>query len=164
MKSFIVVPVNIGWKKPGKDGKPGPNVMGRGVAAKAAERMGPVLPQLYGEFCAQHGAKTPVTFDLSSGLVLFPTKPLAENPAMSWKGKASLELIERSARQLAEMTWLNRKVVAKNTERVPPLEDDDVYVPLVGCGNGGLSVGDVVPILKEILVDDRFVLVQYQPF
>jgi len=169
MKSFIVVPVNIGWKKPDKGGRPGPNVMGRGVAAQASERL-PALAQTYGTFCARFGADTAVTFDLSTGLVLFPTKPLAENPAMSWKGHATLELVERSARELANMTWLNRAVVKKNTDPHPQAqfaetaEDDDVYIPLVGCGNGGLAEGQVIPLLKDILKDDRFVLVQYRPF
>lgn len=161
-KSFVVVPVNIGWKS-SKKGKPGANVMGAGVAAQAVQRV-PGLPALYGEFCFRFGAATEVTFDLSSGLVLFPTKPLADNPSMSWKGGSTLELVERSARQLAEMTWMNRKTIETNSDRIPPLEDDDVYVPFVGCGNGGLDEGQVIPLLKDILKDDRFVLVQYRPF
>lgn len=160
-KSFVVVPTNIGWKA--RKGVPGANVMGAGVAAQAAERV-PGLPALYGEFCARFGADTEVTFDLSSGLVLFPTKPLGDNPSMSWKGGSTLALVEKSARQLAAMTWMNRKTIEKNSDRIPPLEDDDVYLPMVGCGNGGLDEGQVIPMLKDILKDDRFVLVQYRPF
>lgn len=164
-KSFIVVPVNIGWKR-GRGGYPGANVMGAGVAKEAAERV-PELPMLYGEFCAMHREKTPVTFDLSTGLVLFPTKPLGDNPAMSWRGSATLDLVKRSAEELADMKWMNRSTIRSNHDgdRPPlPLEDDDVYVPLVGCGNGGLDAGQVVPLLKDILQDDRFLLVQYRPF
>lgn len=167
MKSFIVVPTNIGWKK-GKNG-PGPNVMGAGVAAEASSRVSQLAP-LYGEYCAKFGATAEVTVDISTGLVLFPTKPLADNPAMSWKGKASLELVERSARELAAMAWMTKdRLRTEHDEDMRKFfgetaEDDDVYVPLVGCGNGGLDVGDVVPVLKNILTDDRFVLVQYRPF
>lgn len=164
-KSFIVVPTNIGWKR-GRAGYPGANVMGAGVAKEAAEKV-PELAMLYGEFCAMNGANTPVTFDMSTGLVLFPTKPLGDNPAMSWRGRATVEQVTRSAHQLAEMSWMNRNTIKTNHDgdKPPmPLEDDDVYVPLVGCGNGGLEPDHVVPILKDILKDDRFVLVQYRPF
>ena len=168
MKSFIVVPTNIGWKK-GKHG-PGANVMGAGVAAEASSRVS-ALASLYGEFCAKFGDKTETTVDISTGLVLFPTKPLADNPAMSWKGKSSLDLVEKSARELADMgRWMTKeKCLKEHDEDMHKLfgetaEDNDIYVPLVGCGNGGLDPDHVVPLLKSILNDDRFVLVQYRPF
>lgn len=174
MKSFIVVPTNIGWKKGTRDvgwgpHDAGPNVMGAGVAAEASSRVSSLAP-LYGKFCAKFGAKTETTVDISTGLVLFPTKPLAANPAMSWKGKSSLELVEKSARELAAMTWMTKeKCLKEHDEDMHKLfgetaEDNDVYVPLVGCGNGGLEPDHVVPLLKSILTDDRFVLVQYRPF
>jgi hypothetical protein len=168
MKSFIVVPTNIGWKK-GKNG-PGANVMGAGVAQQAAERVSGLAP-LYGEFCSRFGASTETTVDLSTGLVLFPTKPLADNPAMSWKGKSTLAQVEKSARELADMgRWMTKEKLLKEHDEDmrkffgETAEDNDIYVPLVGCGNGGLDEGDVVPMLKSILSDDRFILVQYRPF
>jgi hypothetical protein len=138
--------------------------MGAGVAAKASEKV-PNLAQVYGEYCFRFGAATPVTFDISTGIVYFPTKPMNEqDPALSWKNPASLTLINRSARQLAAMTWMTRATVLKNTEHPPPLEDDDVYIPMVGCGLGGLPEDYVVPILENHLQSDRFVLVKYQAF
>jgi hypothetical protein len=167
-KSFLVIPTNIGWKAfHGKTGRPGPNVMGKGVALAAAEKV-PGLPQLYGEYCALKGADTDVTFDLSTGLVLFPTKPLnIDNPGVSWKAKASLELIERSARQLKELSdlkLLSRAALNKNDDNAAKLEDEDVYLPYVGCGAGELEPALVLPILRSILTDDRFILVRYFPF
>lgn len=162
-KAFIVIPVNIGYKAPNKKtGIPGPNVMGRGLAAQAVEYV-PGLPQLYGEYCAKFGAKTEVTFDLSTGLVMFPTKPMAANPSMSWKNDSTMELVEKSARELASMTYMTKELFAQH-ENSAALESDDVYVPYVGCGNGGLPEDKVIPMLQSILTDDRFILVTYRPF
>jgi hypothetical protein len=141
--------------------------MGKGVAAIAAEKV-PGLPQLYGEYCYQRGANTDVTFDLSTGLILFPTKPFdPEQPSLSWRNKASLPLIERSARELKELAdlgFLSRDTLNKNDNNAAPLEDDDVYLPYVGCGAGELEQATVLPLLRSILTDDRFVLVRYLPF
>jgi hypothetical protein len=91
---------------------------------------------------------------------------MGENPAMSWKAKATLDRVRRSTEELAAMGWMNRETIKANHGCDPPfvLEDDDVYLPLVGCGNGGLSENAVLPILFETLRDDRFVLVKYRPF
>lgn len=133
---LLVVPTNIGWKSNGK------NVMGRGLALQASGRY-PELPQWYGGQCRRFGAVTPVLRYPDGPLILFPVKTLNEdNPAMSWKHGASLVLIERSARQLSEL-------------RV----DRPVAVSLVGCGNGGLGMGDVRPILDHHLSDNRFTLI-----
>jgi len=162
-KSFIVVPTNIGWKLD-KEGRIGANVMGRGVAAEASSRV-PGLAKTYGEFCARFGKNTPVTFDLSTALVLFPTKALIDNPAMSWKNNSTLECVEKSAYELASMSWMKRELVRREAEGdIPELEDDDVYLPYVGCGNGGLPEDTVLPMLRDILVADRFVLVRFRPF
>ena len=165
-KSFIVIPTNIGHKR-GSKGLPGPNVMGAGVAAKAAEQV-PGLPQLYGEYCARFGEGTEVTYDLTTGLVLFPTKSLnVANPGMSWKSKSTIELIRKSAMELANLVTigiLTRAAVAKHSDTPTTLEDDDIYLPHVGCGAGGLSLDEVAPVLRSILTDDRFILMRYIPF
>lgn len=128
-----VIPTNIGWRKDGK------NVMGRGLALYGTKRY-PDLSFWYGQFCQQHGIATPVVAYPNSPLILFPTKPLADVPYLSWTEPSSLELIKISTRQLAEF-------------------DGKIVLPLVGCGNGHLSPEDVIPILEEHLKDDRFVLV-----
>jgi hypothetical protein len=161
-KSFVVIPTNIGFT--GTPEKPGPNVMSRGVAAHASSLV-PGLAQLYGELCARYRENTAVTFDISTGIVYFPTKPFnPDSPHLSWKTRSSLELIDKSARQLAAMTWMTRATVQKHTTNPPPLEDDDVYLPLVGCGNGELPEEHVIPILENHLKSDRFILVDYIPF
>lgn len=141
--------------------------MGAGVAAQAAEKV-PELPQLYGEYCAMFGADAEVTYDLTTGLVLFPTKPLnVDNPGMSWKSKSTIELIQKSARQLVELVrlgFLTRASVSKHSDSPTTLEDDNIYLPHVGCGAGGLSLDVVAPILRSILTDDRFILMRYIPF
>lgn len=136
----IVIPTNIGWKP--KDGK---NVMGRGLALQAAHKY-PYFPLWYGLQCAKSKAKTPVLVYPHEKLVAFPVKPLnEETPWLSWKSKADLGLIERSAKELAAL-----KV------------SGPIAVSMVGCGNGGLEMSDVRPILDKYLSDDRFVLVLYE--
>jgi hypothetical protein len=135
----IVVPVNIGWKR-----GTGENVMGRGLALQAA-RKHPYFPLWYGLECAKHGAQTPVLLYPYGPLIAFPTKPLDQaRPWMSWKNKSDLALIERGAQQLA---------VLKTAK--------PVAVSVVGCGNGGLEMGDVRPILDKHLSDPRFTLVLF---
>ena len=132
----IVIPTNIGYKRKG-----GANVMGRGLAAQAAKRF-PDLPRWYGEYCRTFGKDTPVVVYPEARLILFPVKPLNEAaPWMSWKAEADLGLIKRAAKQLAHV-------------HVGP-----VAVSLVGCGNGGLDMDDVRPILDRHLSDKRFTLV-----
>jgi len=140
---WIVVPTNIGWTSEGK------NVMGAGIALQA-KRHYPMLPSWYGAFCKRFGAATqPCCF---SNLILFPVKPLdLGHPYLSWRQEASLELIERSAYNLAQAVRIMERVGGAN-----------IYVPLVGCGNGGRKPEEVLPILERHLTDERFVLVEYK--
>lgn len=138
--AIVVVTTNIGW-----DGK-GVNNMGAGVALQAWRRF-PELAAWYGRFCTENGAETPVTVH-PDRLVLYPVKPLKpEDPAYSWNQRASLELIERSAVQLAELEqrggFGNRRIV----------------MGFPGCGNGGLEIPSVKPILERHLVAPRFLVV-----
>lgn len=141
-KGYIVIPTNIGWKADGT------NVMGRGLARLVASRY-PKLPADYGAACKLQGekAKCVVWAGPDVNLILFPVKPLnKEAPHMSWKSPASLEIIERSAKNLAGLG-----------EVLPG--DLPIAVPAVGCGNGGLDWSDVKPILEKYLVSDRFIMV-----
>jgi O-acetyl-ADP-ribose deacetylase (regulator of RNase III) len=63
-----------------------------------------------------------------------------------WMAKAQPELIERSAKEL--------KALADREEFAI------VALPWPGCGNGGLSVEEIRPILEKHL-DDRFWIVNY---
>jgi hypothetical protein len=138
-----VIPTNIGWKQNGE------NVMGRGLAAMAKDKY-PSIARFYGAHCKKYGHWAPITSRvvcdpddndlILDRLVFFPTKELNEAaPAMSWKNESSLRLIERSAQQL--LLW----AVWGLNGGFP------VYVPLVGCGNGGLRREAVMPILEEVL-------------
>jgi len=130
----VVVPTNCGWRADGSA------VMGAGVAGEAAKRF-PSLPDWYGAVLRMLRAETPVVCHLRYRLVLFPTKPLDEEfPHLSWRQNADLGLIRRSASQLAVIPG-------------------EIALPLVGCGQGKLALRDVVPLLAEVLGDDRFVLV-----
>lgn len=140
----IVVPTNIGWTRSRQ------NVMGRGVALQASRRF-PQLALRYGTLCRQYGTSTPVAYEVVDDehiIILFPVKPLnVSAPFLSWRGSATLDLIERSASQLRDLA-------------LPPDHSQRIALPLVGCGNGGLLRRDVVPILERHLTEDRFVLVE----
>jgi len=130
--STIVIPSNIGWTKAGY------NVMGGGVAKQASE-LYPSLAKWYGDQCFLYQQDMPcLRYDR---LILFPVKTLNRlHPHLSWQRSASLTLIERSTKDLA---------------RFP---DQEIALPLVGCGNGRLAESDVLPILNMYL-NDRFTLV-----
>jgi hypothetical protein len=111
-------------------------VMGRGFARSAREgtiedvagTLGTLLRERgnhvhdLGEYTNEDGA----TFHLVS----FPTKE-------HWKDNATLDLIERSARELAQL------IKRRHWKRV--------YLPAPGCGNGHLSWNRVKPRLERHL-------------
>lgn len=143
----VVIPINIGWTRDLH------NVMGRGVAQQAAARF-PGLSKAIGSLCFQfREAMPPVAQYAFDGkghtflLIPFPVKPLAPTPSLSWKQPASLDLIRRSAMELVDLVKLEPKF-------------GKVALPLVGCGNGGLSRDAVLPVLQSILVSDSFTLVE----
>jgi hypothetical protein len=132
--AMVVVPTNTGWKKDGS------NVMGRGVALQAATRFSE-LPMKYGAICRNE--RPAVRLMPKYGLIMFPTKPRTSRPWLDWQEKADLGVIERSTEELRDL----------------PGKSPIVVLPLVGCGNGQLCEGDVVPILFKYL-SNRFVLVR----
>lgn len=142
-KQWIIITTNIGWKKDGL------NPMGAGIAAKASELF-PELPKWYGDRCKKFRGDTAVCAYVPANFLLFPTKPLAEKPWLSWQQDSDCELIKRSARQLQALVTILR-------ERGTLF--GDVYLPLVGCENGNLTKNVVLPILSKYL-DDRFVLLE----
>lgn len=136
---LIVIPTNIGWRS--SDAR---NVMGRGLALQAAKKY-PDFPVWYGLQCKEMEDRTPVLRYPGTHLLAFPVKPLNKKaPWLSWRNKADVHLIERSAEQLARI------------DRTHP-----VAVSMVGCGNGGLAMEEVRPILDRHLSDGAFVLVLY---
>jgi hypothetical protein len=134
--SWVVVPCNIGWKSDGA------NVMGAGVAKDAANKF-PGLDIAYGSWCKKHREDAGIFAHEPSRTIFFPVKSLnPTHPWLSWKNGAAVWLVERSTQQLADL-----KV------------EGQIFLPLVGCGHGRLTPGIVLPILRKILSNDRFVLV-----
>jgi len=145
-RDAIVIPTNIGYNKHGNA------IMGRGLAAQASTRFQNLL-HIYGELCIEFKADTPAhqlhVTGPSGGrwLILFPTKSFrADRPEMSWQGKSDMKLIERGLHQLASMG--------------PPQLNGKIYVPLLGCGRGGLRREPVRELMDSILKADHFVRIR----
>lgn len=110
-------------------------VMGAGLALQASVRF-PRLSTELGSMIREYGN------DLYSfvkyRLITFPTKH-------HWRNRSDINLIEDSTKELILLA-----------------PSADIYLPRLGCGNGGLSWEEVEPILDRILGDDpRFNVVKY---
>lgn len=133
---WVVVPTNIGWKRDHS------NPMGVGVAGLFSRHY-PDLASWYGERCRRFRAATAVQLYRPARLLLVPTKPLdPKSPWASWRQPACLSLLERSLRQLA---YLGANL---------PL--GIIYLPLLGCGAGGLTETTVLPLLSKYLETEIF--------
>tara|TARA_B100000614_G_scaffold255945_1_gene273701 strand:- start:224 stop:730 length:507 start_codon:yes stop_codon:yes gene_type:complete len=113
--------------------KYGSLVMGAGIA-KAAKKRFMELPHLFGQRIDERGLHVHVIEKY--GVASLPTK-------YHWKDDSDLNLIIKSCRELVFLTkkW------------------DFVLLPPPGCTNGGLVWDEVRPHLKDLLVDDKFVIV-----
>jgi len=129
---WVGIPTNIGWTKNGY------NVMGAGLAFQAKEKY-PDLPFQYGRILRNHYEKNSgilVVEIPEYKLLMLPTKPLNEDmPSMSWNGSSSKELIEKTLTQLG--VWLSTH------------PEENVYIPFLGCGNGGLNISDIKPLIEH---------------
>lgn len=131
-KDFVVVPTNLGWTREGT------NPMGRGVARGAAQRYADI-PAWYGALCQRYGTGMQVCAHEPYRLIFFPTKPLARNPALSWKADASLDLIRKGRIELVALL-----------PGLPP--QGRVLLTALGCGAGNLDPTVVVPELLELTI------------
>lgn len=116
-------------------------VMGKGIALEAAD-LYPFLPTRLGEFVKRMGNIPCFMKDLR--VVTIPTKH-------DWKSNSDLKLIDGSIK-LMHQSFKNMR----NME--PDTWGQIVFIPAPGCGNGGLTLEQVQPILEKHL-DDQFVLV-----
>lgn len=129
----------------------GEAVMGAGMA-KAAAEFYPPLPKYLGH-CIQRFKNEVFFFPLvkpdgygfeilqiSPIIVTFPTKN-------HWKDPSKIELIEESAKQLAQMAFSGHLWKLKR-----------IALPRVGCGKntGQLDWSVVKPVLETYLIDNRF--------
>ena len=128
--------------------KNGKAVMGRGCAREAVQRW-PFFPMILGEAIKKRGNIVfvwglQIVNDQNEmvDLLNIITMPVKNN----WWELADLNLIEKSAKDLKA--------------EVDMWHFDQVVMPQVGCGNGGLDWKDVKPILEEIL-DDRFTAITF---
>lgn len=132
---WAVITTNQGWKSNGE------NVMGAGLALQASKQFGGLAKE-YGAYCQALKEKSSIWYYDRHRLIMFPTKPLnPEQPHLSWKHNASLELIETGLQRL------------KFTSKRP------VFVPILGTLNGKLNKDDVLPLMRKYLTDDRFTIV-----
>jgi hypothetical protein len=137
---WVVIPTNTGWKHNGD------NVMGRGLARQAADKF-PSLPTWYGDRCQELNG-CPVVLPYVEALLMYPTKYNPETPPhLQWRNPSRLEVVKSSAVQLRQWATmaLNHRLI---------------YLPLVGCGNGQLGRGEVMPILEEYLDLPNIILVE----
>ncbi len=129
-----VIPTNCTVKRNGDA------VMGRGVARQAAIKY-PELPKELGRAVEYAGCRVVFLSVDNTKFFAFPTK-------RHWSEDSSLSLIFHGAYQLKDL--------ASSLD----LMGYKVVLPLLGCGNGGLSKEDVKPLLSEILFEDKFILVE----
>ena len=122
----------------------GEGTWGKGLTVSAKKKW-PDLPRLQGKFMQMGKMGTTllkVTIDNKNSHALhiysFPTKN-------HWSKPSSIDLIETSARELVQLADYNRH--------------EEVWLPAVGCGLGGLKWSTQVgPLLNKIL-DERFTIV-----
>lgn len=112
----------------------GTAVMGRGVAQQAVLRS-PALAWEYGRFL-QATTQPQLFVDRGFRVICLPVKH-------HWSQPADLGLIAYGVQQLAAL----------------PRQMAPIVLPLLGCGCGALFPDAVLSVLKQYLVDDRFVLV-----
>lgn len=110
------------------------NVMGRGVAKDAAF-LQKKLPSILGDLILAWGNRC---YLLPGNMVSCPTKD-------HWKERSDIELIGRSLGQLRDL-WIT-------------LDRPRLYLPRIGCGNGGLSWYHVRPLVANTFGDDDRVTV-----
>ena len=114
-------------------------VMGRGIALQCKRRY-PNAEQALGDSIRKYG-NTFACFIPEHKIAAFPTKHV-------WWEKSDLELI----------TWIAK--TARTCLTVAHI--DRIYLPKPGCSNGKLDWKDVQKAIAPIL-DDRFVIVEYDP-
>lgn len=117
-------------------------VMGRGIALEASKKY-PWLQAALGEAVKRNGLQVEVF--TKPRLIAFPVK-------YQFYEHADLSLIEHSTKQL--LTKVERLQLFSN----PANNNIRILLGRPGCGNGKLDWLQVQPIMRQYLVDNRFVI------
>lgn len=140
-------------------------VMGRGCAKQLAQTY-PKVARILGGLIKENGNITQIMNPKHQGtkVIAFPVKPVSEkftganvvahmsskyrlgDVVAGWACKASMSIIERSARQLVQLADEHKW--------------QKIVLPRAGCGAGELDWQDVRQVLSSIL-DDRFYVITY---
>lgn len=132
-RSWIVIPTNLGWRANGTA------VMGAGLAKQAQDRYNE-LDSWYGSLIRHFDGEQTIAANIDHRLVMVPTKPLnRERPYLSFRAKSTKEFVEQSIINLVQFV-----------EGSDLFNGQDVYLPLLGCGLGGMSKGEVIPLYKHL--------------
>lgn len=125
--------------------KNGYAVMGRGVALQALDHISEVDLTL-GQLIINKGNHVHYICRMRH-FTYGPLHVFSFPVKHHWRGRASLQLIERSVIELCGFV---------DTDKF----GDRIHVPRPGCGNGGLDWEEVRPILRKYF-DDRFIIVYH---
>ena len=138
--STIVIPTNAGYKITRQGNQ---NVMGAGLAKEASKEF-PNLALEYGELCH---LENPCVWMQDYRIILVPSKVLIKDkPWQSWMAPATVERVTESLRWLQKLVEADSKSFEKN-----------VYVPLIGAGNGQLDEEIVKELMEKVLVHTLFI-------
>lgn len=142
-RDWLIIPCAIGWKQ-GEKGREA--VLERGLFAETARRL-PEFTKWWGDLCAAGKGGTQVAAHARWKVITFPTRPLAGNPALSWKGETNVQRIQRSCDELVALEPL-----------LPP--GGRLLLPFAEVA-GTLDPERVEPLLRTLTVlCPRVVLVQ----
>ena len=110
----------------------GSAVMGAGIAKEFAKRF-PDVPQILGEKLANGNHVHHIKDINGYSIISFPTKN-------NWRDPSDMALIIQSCHEL--------------TDTVKKLDIKTCYIPLPGCGMGGLDPNEVIPAISTLLPDN----------
>jgi len=153
---YIVIPTNGVIKENGDA------VMGKGLARDCKMKY-PNFPKMLGNELKTKG--NVVTLFKKHGIITFPVKPsglLINTP--SDRDKILPVYREKFHVGMFVTGWMciaDIDLITRSTERLYHVSKDinKVYLPRVGCGNGGLQWEDIKPVLAEKFKDEPKIII-----
>lgn len=135
-EGFVILITTSGTLKGNGNG-----VMGKGCAKEARLKI-PGIEKLLGFYLQSFGNRVAIN---DAGVGFFPTKN-------NWWEKSDMELIVKSADQLADLT------------KHPDFKGKTFILPKPGCGSGGLQWAQVKPLLEQCGLPDNVWIISKAPF